>query len=355
MIIKGDIFEVQSGKSRPAELSIKDGDIYTTYLDGDFNEQLCCPQTDIKIDPPLGNIRRKITLPDGRVFETDDREAVDKIQPSSFWRHVFKTERNWRLIAPLAVITPILAFSLFRLTIPVFITVGMAMTPDEALYSIDKNIMRLMDRFATEDTRLSTTHQAKIRAQFDGLLANIEQVDFDASDRDFKYNLQFRSAPGIGPNAFALPGGTVVVTDELVEQFPQDHIILAILAHEIGHVENQHSLRQIYRVVGTATTFNMIAGDAGPLIEGVMEEGAGILALSYSRAHENESDNFSYDLLKASNQPVHGLIDFFENFDVPAQEIETDEADNWTSTHPLSQNRVKNIKDRMAEDGIERP
>ncbi len=67
------------------------------------------------------------------------------------------------------------------------------------------------------------------------------------------YSLNFREGGAIGPNAFALPSGTIILTDELVDIAGDDNdMVLAVLAHEIGHVDKKHSLRQIYRAAGTA-------------------------------------------------------------------------------------------------------
>lgn len=366
MDIQGQMFEVQSGKCRPVRLSVKGDEIFAAYMDlHNASEDFCCLISELKIDPPLGKIRRKITLPDGRVFETDDRVAIDRLQPSKFWTNLFKVEGNWRFIVPLAIITPFMAIGLYRMVLPLFISFGMAMTPDEMLYSIDDSLMEIMDRVFVDESELEISRQIELQNQFTALLGNLDKIDYDKSGRDFKYKLLFRKSDRIGPNAFALPGGTIVMTDALVEAFPQDHVLTAVLGHEIGHVEQQHSLRQIFRVVGTATTFNLIAGDSGPLLEGAMEEGAAIMALSYSRKHETQSDNFSYDLMAVSDMPVHGLIDFFENLhshdkddkkeDKNEDDIDDNKSKNWSATHPLHTTRIKNIQDRMKADGRSMP
>jgi hypothetical protein len=85
----------------------------------------------------------------------------------------------------------------------------------------------------------------------------------------------------MGANAFALPGGTVVVTDQLLELSPDDAALAGVLAHEIGHVEHRHLMRQLISgtVVGVVAT--LLAGDTSS----VMVALPAVLAdLSYSRA-----------------------------------------------------------------------
>ena len=66
--------------------------------------------------------------------------------------------------------------------------------------------------------------------------------------------LEFRASPALGPNAFALPSGIIVVTDELVTLAHDDREILAVLGHELGHVAHRHVMRQLLQ--SSATPFS---------------------------------------------------------------------------------------------------
>jgi Zn-dependent protease with chaperone function len=77
------------------------------------------------------------------------------------------------------------------------------------------------------------------------------------------YSLNFRKGGSIGPNAFALPDGSLVLTDELVELAANDEAVLGVLGHEIAHVEGEHTLRQLYRAAGVAGFIMLIGGDIG--------------------------------------------------------------------------------------------
>jgi len=386
------MFESQSGQNTPCRVIVDETDV---YLDRDGGQEHLCARSELKIDPPLGSIRRKIKFPDGRIFESDDLESVDNLNNSKFWTTLSKTEKTgWHLI-PIAIATPIMAFGLYRLVIPLLIVLGMTLTPDEALYTIDKNSMRSIDKFMMDESELSHAKRVEVQKLFDTLMdaRNTKLTEY-TPEREFKYNLNFRKADSIGPNAFALPGGTIVVTDELVFQFPDEDVLAAILAHEIGHVEHQHSLRQLYRAVGAATMISMIAGDAGPLLEDAILEGSALLSLSFSRKHEMQSDDYSYELLNAAELPAHGLIEFFTKLeglaiaekakrqaikdaakeadddtsgdnpsndeppviDDDSEKAKDDEAGanpgNWFSTHPVSKDRIINIKAKLEADGV---
>ncbi len=348
--ITGDIYENQSSYSRPCTLKVRDNQLMIQYDDLEQAPAYICKLDELRIDPPLGSIRRKVHLPDGRVFETDDLEAVNDIYPSNFWKRIAKTERKGWHIIPIALVTPFLAFGLYRLLVPILVSFGMALTPDIALYSIDKNTMKSLDKFVMKQSEISHDKRVEVQKIFNKLLlARNESPEQLSTNKVFKYSLNFRNSGALGPNAFALPGGTIVITDELILEFPDEDVIAAVLAHEIGHVEHQHSLQQIYRALGMAGMVTMIAGDAGPLLEDVLLEGSAILSLSHSRKHELQSDNYSYELLKLADYQPDGLIQFFDKMD----EIQTLPKDGeWMMTHPVGEKRISNIRDKMKADGI---
>ena len=302
----------------------------------------------LKIEPRLGNVAQKIQLPDGRIFATEDFEGVKSLKPGGFWNAVSRTERpGWHLI-PLAIATPFLAFGLYRLAIPVLIAMGMAVTPDSLLYTLDSNAVKTMDAIILDESEVSDTRQSEISEIFYALIAAKNEKLGARSDRDFQFQLLFRDADRIGPNAFALPGGTIVITDDLVELFEENYVLAAVLAHEIGHVDNEHQLRQLYRALGMAGLITVIAGDAGEILEDALLEGSAILSLSYSRDHESQSDSYSYELLKAANMRTDGLITFFDKLE---EDYALPKKGEWVMSHPISETRKDAIRALIKADG----
>ena len=155
--------------------------------------------------------------------------------------------------------------------------------------------------------------------------------------RDFK--LLFRAMPEAGPNAFALPGGTMVMTDELIREFPSEDVIAGILGHEIGHVVEEHGLRRLYRSLGSYVLIALLAGETGPMLEDILLEGNALMSLSYSRAQESAADEFGLTLSHRAGFDPAGLKVFFERL---GMEIGDDV--QWMSTHPSHSNRVEAIE-----------
>ena len=159
------------------------------------------------------------------------------------------------------------------------------------------------------------------------------------------YTLVFRSMPKVGPNAFALPGGTVVVTDQLVRSFPETDVIAGVLGHEIAHVAEAHGLRQVYRSLGTYLLVALIVGDVGPILEDMLLEGGLLLSLSHSREHEREADRIGVMLAARAGYDPAAVARFFERMAAgkPAS------GPSWLSTHPATGERVLEIR-RLAEE-----
>lgn len=305
----------------------------------------------IKLDPQLGNLIRKMHLPDGILFETDDHDTLALMEAHGFWTALHRTEKlGWHII-PFAIITPIVAFGFYRLMIPLIISLAMFMTPDGLIHTIDKNTMKAIDFKMTHESSIPAERQTELKHIFNDL-AQTSRENSARTRRLPDYKLLFRDSTLMGPNAFALPGGTIVLTDELVNMFPDDeYVITAILAHEIGHVEYEHSLQQLYRALGMAALIGFIAGDAGPMLEDIILEGSALLSLSFSREHEMESDDFSYELLSQNGIRADGLVTFFERLET---ELPSPSSGEWLSTHPLSEKRILNIKNKMADTGHDR-
>ncbi len=113
-------------------------------------------------------------------------------------------------------------------------------------------------------------------------------------------------------NAFALPGGRVVVTEALLAEMTGPEQLAGVLAHEIGHVAERHSLSALISQAGLAAVVASLAGgmsDAGGAV--IMR---GLTSLSYSRRAENEADRVAVETLAALNYNLDPLADLFIAF-----------------------------------------
>ncbi|ASY61790.1 Zn-dependent protease with chaperone function [Sinorhizobium sojae CCBAU 05684] len=298
----------------------------------------------VEISARVGRIPRRITFPDGSLFETGENDAVDRFlarkgrgrQGIVHWLEQFHP----RLIAFVAA-TILLGVLVYRVALPALVELAVAVTPPIVPQIMSASTLETMDRTVLGPSKLDET----IRSQ---ILEGFRRIAAHSQGGEAAYTLNFREGGPVGPNAFALPDGTLILTDELVELAGGDtEMIVGVLAHEIGHVEHEHSLRQIYRAAGIAGLIMLFAGDIGSGAEDVLVQGSGLLALSYSRAAEAEADRHSVALMMRAGFDPTAIARFFELLETKLH----DSSDTSIfSTHPGTPERRKAILDLVAAE-----
>lgn len=162
------------------------------------------------------------------------------------------------------------------------------------------------------------------------------------------YRLEFRAArqrlkspgPASGANALALPGGTLVLTDELVAVAEPD-ALLGVLAHELGHVQRRHATRMAVEGALLGTGVAVITGD----VTSVLATAPVLLAtLSFSRAHELEADCYALTTLQragVSPAPLASLLEAIAGAPADASGSRSD----VLSSHPSTPARAQLLRD----------
>lgn len=151
--------------------------------------------------------------------------------------------------------------------------------------------------------------QARLRNWF----ARMKQPHEDKTN----YRLEFRRSkidpngrPMLGPNALALPNGVIIMTDELVALAQDDHAVLGVLGHELGHVRHRHSTRRLLQAMGVGVVVNFLIGDVSSVLAGVPSF---LLDQKYSRDFERESDQYAIDMMRTNRLPLSPMADLFAN------------------------------------------
>jgi Zn-dependent protease with chaperone function len=297
----------------------------------------------IEISSRVGGIPRRITFPDGSLFETVDNDAIDRFLAEKGRARegtVHRLERFHPRLIAFAAATVLLGVLVYRFAMPVLVEVAVAVTPPIVPRIMSASTLQAMDETLLGESKLDEARRGRI---VDGF----RRVASQSARGQAGYTLNFREGGPLGPNAFALPDGTLIVTDELVELAGEDtEAIVGVLAHEIGHVEHEHGLRQIYRAAGITALIMLVAGDIGSGAEDVLVQGGGLLALSYSRSAEAEADRHSVELmLKAGLDPA-ALARFFQLLET---KLDDRSETSILSTHPGTPERRNALADWIEE------
>ena len=123
------------------------------------------------------------------------------------------------------------------------------------------------------------------------------------------YRLELRSCPGMDPNALALPGSTIVVTDELVKLAPSGDHLAAVLAHEMGHVREHHAVRTALQRAGITTTISTFTDETAGLADALRSV---LLQTGYPLAFEDEADAFALQRMRDQSIPPRALADMLQ-------------------------------------------
>ncbi|MBE9516591.1 MAG: M48 family metallopeptidase [Proteobacteria bacterium] len=297
-MIKGTYFNGKTSARSEVVLSYDDaGQIQiqgVTYSPVSANE--------LTISSRIGNTPRYISLPDGGQFETDDNNAIDKmiaelgLSKSRFSIH--KLESAKRFVATTVVVVVVFAWVFVQYGIPLFAKQVAFALPQQASARLGDGVLENMDKHIFKKSTLSKSKQKQLRRTFSKLVSKIENPP--------ALKLEFRDGGYVGANAFALPDGTIVMTDQFVKLTKNRHEIGSVMLHEIGHVQERHSLRLATQSFGLAMFVMVLTGDVSTSSSIISAIPVVLVESGYSQGMEWEADGYALDYMQAHNiDPIH--------------------------------------------------
>lgn len=247
---------------------------------------------DFEVSPRIGNTARYIELPDSRgQLESLENDVIDRLQSelsqSGFNGFIHSLEHSWRMILLSLVGTLVFLWAGAFYGVPALAKYAALHIPDEVIFSLGDEALEMLDDQMFDLSKLSVERQEEIQRLFENTVPEGKQ-----------YRLLFRASPKIGANALALPNNVVIMTDELVNLASDDKEIEAVLAHEVGHLEFDHSMRSLLQKAGLAAVVVAITGDVSSVTTNVALLPVLLLELGYSRSFEFEADDYAHQYMK---------------------------------------------------------
>lgn len=175
---------------------------------------------------------------------------------------------------------------------------------------------------------------ASIQALAAPLVAIVQQPDLE---------FQFHVSNDTNINAFAMPGGYVVVNKGLILAADNAEEVIGVLAHEIAHVTQRHSLRNMIESAGLFLLLQAMIGDASGILTLIANNSQMLLRQKFSRDFEREADDVGWNYLVQAQIDPRGLIRFFEKL----QNAQSGAAMNqlaFLSTHPATSERIQRLE-----------
>lgn len=330
--LAGTYFPPKQSRAHEASLRLADPAKANGSLNVDGKNRLV---TIVSLSDQLAGVERSFTLDDGGTFVTRDDEAVALVTSlkKGWFDRVSFLEKFGPHLGIFVVAIVALMYGMVRYGLPVAAKVAVWATPPELAQVIDTSAMSTLERLFLDDTNVSADRQAKLQTAFSQLVALQE-------DQRFTPKLMFRTGGNMGPNAFALPAGSIVVTDELAA-ITNDEEVVAVLAHELAHVEHSHGLEQMYRAFGFAGLVAVFAGDLGAVGEEIIGGGGLLVAMAASREMETHADAEAVKLLtKAGRDPaaLRSALNKLYDAVCKGNRKNCDES-GWFSSHPGGKER----------------
>lgn len=280
---------------------------------------------------PVGSGPWIVTLADGASLKIIDAEFGKRLaRAGGSIGFVRMLEGAWHWAAISLVVAIVASWAALTYGVPVFATTVAFTLPEEVSATLRDEGMGVLDEVLFEQSELPPETIEHVT----GLFLDIKSINSEFSP----YRLEFRSSR-IGPNAFAVPGGIVVMTDEIVELAESDAEIMAVLAHEVGHLQGRHSLRILLQNSVSALLIAGLTGDVSNITALSAAIPTILMQAKYSRDFEREADEFAFAYLKTRGVSTSALSELL----IRMQQSSFDDGDGipgWLSSHPPSRDRV---------------
>lgn len=288
-----------------------------------------CPIGDLRVSERARNTSRKVTFPDDAYLEIHDVRAFDTLLADTGHQDsvVVRMQQSWRgaLIAFFATAAILTLGYLYGL--PVAAEVIAKALPAKVERSISSGMLDFLDRRILSASKLPAARQNTITSHFKRLLPPTE----GAPD----YTIIFRKS-SIGPNAFALPSGQIILTDELVGLMENDEQIMGVLAHELGHLHERHLMRRIVQSSAIGAVATVIFGDVSAIIANIPTL---MLDMKYSRDAEREADDYAIAMMRKNGISLVHLAGGFERL-----KTKGGDSSSYLSSHPSATERIGRIQ-----------
>lgn len=239
-----------------------------------------------------------------------------------------RTGRPWRRAA-LALLVAAACVAGWQLARPLLADeLADAMSPAQET-RLGQGVLRELDIHTLAPSKLPLAQQERLASAFAGLQAPHEGAP--------PHRLLFRSGH-TGALAFALPSGDIIVGDALVQALPDDAAVLAVLAHELGHLQRRHMLKRLVQEALLPAAVGMASGD---MDWAVASTAALAPQMAWPQQAEVEADAYAADLLEHNGLSLRSLQEAPQ-----ALHAQGGTQHPHLLLHPLSGERLAHLRER---------
>ncbi|MGA1749029.1 MAG: M48 family metallopeptidase [bacterium] len=334
MEISGKLYLSGQSKSLPAVLKGFDGVCRLQSNSKEINLEL--RRDEMVIQAPVGSLPYKILLAEGHLFEAENNQETKKFlefcqKPNAeSWLSYLEQKKT-------VILVGIIILAGLVITVPKY---GLPWMGDQVAHWIPQSwlmmagdeTLEILDESFFSPSELAPQDQDQFTKEFNRMASLVL--------KDQTARLVFRQSEEIGPNAFALPGGLVVLTDELVEIAEDQAGVIGVLAHELGHVQLKHPARRLVRSLMALALVSLIFDDAATFAEELAAISGSLISLAYTREFEEEADRAGKEILIGAGLSPIPLADLLQKLSDGCEE-NCSQLPEWLTTHPSVPSRIE--------------
>ena len=344
-MISANYFDGASARMHTVGLTLENGVITVA---GD-NIAATYPLSQAHMAEPFSQAPGVLDFADGARCEVGDADGKAALAAALGYRksRVVRLQQHWygALLALVLLVASVGA--IVQWGVPALgerIVVALPVTIDQRVGDEALRAMRTAGFF--QPTRLSDERVAQVQEIFNAIRPKSTRIPLTLRI------VAMNSAP---PNAFVLPNGTILLTDQMILHILNEEgdlddemkaAIAGILAHEIGHVAGRHSMRAIARSSMLAVGSTALFGDFSAVVAGAPVL---ILNMDYSRQMETAADQYAIALMKHASLSTAPLADLFDSL----ERVGTDDEKlprwmrsriSYLSSHPANEERTARFR-----------
>ncbi len=323
-------YDGHSARRRAVRVSVTEGRLHVVGEDVRFEVAL----DEVDADSPIPGAPRILRLPDGAQLRAEP-EAVAELFAR---RHRLETlverlERRWAYALGALLVLGVFAWWFVARGLPMAAEAIAARIPPGAEAALGAQALSAIEGRFCAPSRLGAEQQEALQRAF-------KRVTGDLSD-GHQYRLLLRDCPSIGANAFALPGGSIILTDQLVRLGAAPAGIAGVLAHEVEHVRARHGLRTLLQGAGLVALVTTLAGDAAAITSLAVALPTVLLQSGYSREFEQQADDFAVRRMRQLGLSPRAFADTLTMLEGQHPAGAKRDAPDYFATHPITAARIE--------------
>ena len=337
--LEGKWYDGRTSAEVSAVCSVYDSGAVTVTDAVDRRRIFSLPRFTIRVSSRLADTPRYLYFPGGEKFETQDNLSVDRMVRrfvGAHWtRKLHRLESRWRFVVIALAVMLLFLWGTMKYGVPIAARGISERLPSAILDAAAKQTLGVLDRSVLSASDLEEVVRDRLKNRFQLVIDN---------HPDETLTVLFRKGGPVGPNAFALPDGTIIFTDEIVRLAKHDNELVAVLSHEIGHVVYRHGLRTVIQDSLLGFALLAITGDAAGSSELFLGLPVLLTQLAYSRGFEREADTYALNYLKSHEiSPIH-FAHLMRRIEKNASQYAKDADPHWSgylSSHPMTAERIR--------------